>query len=144
MAYSRPVRATGVIRGASTAVEGIVGFSISTRLTYSTGKSGADIGPTSMDLNGLEGTITITSDSIATITALSNHTVEALVLKYKVSTGTARKRTIDNVKFGRHSTVNVPQKPGQTNSVRYQVTGRIIFAPADAALSDAMAVASDA
>lgn len=146
MAYERPLRVTGAIRGVSTDIPTVAGFSITTRAMMIEGLNDASIGNVVVEAAGIEVTGVLRLQSYDEARNLRNAAVAALKLDYYTNvtgTKTSRRRTLDNVRFGNHDPIEikVPDPTGGSNPPpEWGMSFRGVFSAADDGVEDFMAV----
>lgn len=142
MAYSRVVKVTGAVRGTSTDIPNVVGFSITTTVDFVTGPiADGALGPTVVDGTGFNVTGEIRVSDYTQASALKGHTAEILKLDYQVQGGTSRRRTLDKVQFLDQQPLRIDSRTSQNaTSPVYAVAFRGVIGASDTQLSDFMSV----
>lgn len=142
MAYSRPVKVTGAVRGLSTDIPNVVGFSITTTVDFVSGPpTDGALGPTVVDGTGFNVTGEIRVSDYTLADALKGHTAEVLKLDYLVHGGTSRRRTLDTVQFLDQQPLRIESRTSQgATTPVYAVAFRGVIGAADTSLSDFMSV----
>lgn len=151
MALVRVASIQGVSYGSGpTAFTGITGAGWNHKANVITDRMAGDYTNTIADIVGWRTGGFIETSDITNIQSLQGLAYQALIITYRVSTsaanqggsGTFKKRTFTNVRFGTIESINIEQGEASGKAVRYRIAFEVIYATANTKPSDVFVIAT--